>query len=97
MDHAWEGSYTSQNRLSRFVAHVQTGLKYTVTHTGIPPKNIKFTLRNDENTVGVTIKLPLPDEGWYDVLIDGNFIDPQSWDSVTKQQVLITPETATCG
>ena len=32
MDHAWDGFYTSQNRLSRFVAQVKTGSQYTVTY-----------------------------------------------------------------
>jgi hypothetical protein len=68
-----------------------------VTYTGTPPKNMRYTLRNDENTDGVTIKVPYPDAGSYDVLVDSNLIDPQPWDTVTKQQGLITPETATCG
>jgi hypothetical protein len=58
---------------------------------------MRYTLRNDELTAGVTIKVPYPDAGWYDVLLDGNFIDPQPWDAVNKQQELINPDSATCG
>jgi hypothetical protein len=45
----------------------------------------------------VIIKVPYPDAGSYDVLVDSNLIDPQPWDAETKQPGLINPETAACG
>jgi hypothetical protein len=68
-----------------------------MNYTGTPPKNMRYTLHSDVNTSGVTIKVPYPDAGSYDVLVDSNLITPQPWDTATKQQAVINPVTAVCG
>jgi hypothetical protein len=46
MDHGWDGFYTSQKRLSRFIAVVdgEPGMVYNITFTGSPAKKFRFRL-----------------------------------------------------
>jgi hypothetical protein len=97
MDHDWDGFYTSMKRLSRFVAQVQTGKTYTVTYTGTPPKNMRYTLRSDSGTKGVVVKVPYPNAGAYSVSINSVIIQPLGWDSATRKPKLIDTATAVCG
>lgn len=97
MDHDWDGFYTSMKRLSRFVSQVQTGQAYTVTYTGTPPKNMRYTLRSDTGTKGITIKVPYPNAGAYSVSVGGTIVEPNGWDSKTMKPKLIDTTTAVCG
>jgi len=97
MDHDWDGFYTSMKRLSRFVAQVQTGKTYTVTYTGTPPKNMRYTLRSDSGTKGVVVKVPYPNAGAYSVSINSVIIQPLGWDSATRKPKIIDTATAVCG
>jgi len=97
MDHDWDGFYTSMKRLSRFVAQVQTGKTYTVTYTGTPPKNMRYTLRSDTGTKGVVVKVPYPNAGAYSVSVDSKIVEPLGWDSATRKPKLIDVNTAVCG
>ena len=97
MDHGWDGFYTSQKRLSRFIAQVLTGQAYTITYTGTPPKSMRYILRSDTGTSGVTIKVPYPNAGSYSVSVSGNIVQPNGWDATTHMPLLIDPKTAVCG
>ena len=58
---------------------------------------MRYTLRSDLGTAGVIVKVPYPEAGSYDVLVNDLLIDPLAWDSTTKQQLQINPATANCG
>lgn len=97
MDHDWDGFYTSMRRLSRFVSQVETNKAYIVTYTGTPPKNMRYTLRSDTGTKGITIKVPYPNAGAYSVSVGSNMVEPLGWDTTTKKPKLIDVTTAVCG
>jgi hypothetical protein len=97
MDHMWDGFYTGQKRLSRFNAQILTNKAYTMTYTGNPPKNMRYHLRSDVATKGITIKVPYPNAGAYSVKVNAKIIDLLPIDSTTKKPQLIDPTTATCG
>lgn len=58
---------------------------------------MRYTLRSDLGTSGVIVKVPYPEAGSYDVLVDGNLIAAQPWDNTIGKQALINPATANCG
>lgn len=97
MDHDWDGFYTSLKRLNRYPAQVQTGKAYTVTFTGTPPSNMRFVLRSDAGTAGVTVKIPYPNAGSYNVAVNGVIIPMNNWDSNAQTPIPIDPATAKCG
>jgi len=97
MDHDWDGFYTSQRRLSRFPAQVKTGKAYTVTYTGTPPQNMRYVLRADSGAPGITVKIPYPNAGSYNVAVNGTIIPMNGWDAVQQIPLLIDPLTAKCG
>lgn len=97
MDHMWDGFYTGQKRLSRFVAQVQTDKAYLMTYTGTPPNNMRYFLVSDAATKGITIKVPYPNAGSYSVKVGSNIVDPLAMDPTTSKPFLINTATATCG
>lgn len=97
MDHMWDGFYTGQKRLSRFNAQILTNKAYTMTYTGTPPKNMRYQLRSDAGTKGITIKVPYPNAGAYSVKVNNAIIELNQIESATKKPKLIDPLTATCG
>lgn len=97
MDHTWDGFYTGQLRLSRFPAQILTDKAYTMTYTGTPFQNGRYTLRSDAATKGILIKIPYPNAGCYSVKVDGNIIPHQLMDPVTQLPIPIDTTTATCG
>jgi len=64
MDHFWDGFYTSELRLSRWPALVQTGTNnnayYEILYTGTPPNNQRFRLNADAGAVTVKIQYTNP-------------------------------------
>ena len=68
-----------------------------MTYTGTPPKNMRYHLRSDVATKGITIKVPYPNAGAYSVKVNAKIIDLLPIDSATKKPQLIDPTTATCG
>lgn len=102
MDHMWDGFYTGQMRLSRFNAQILTNKAYTMTYTGTPPKNMRYHLRSDVGTKGITIRVPYPNAGAYSVKTKDaagvmKIIDLLPIDDATKKPRLINSATATCG
>ena len=97
MDHTWDGFYTGQKRLSRFPSQILTGKSYTVTYTGTPFKNGRYTLQADPAAKGILIKVPYPNAGAYSVKVNDVIVQPQSWDSVTQKPAAINVATAKCG
>jgi hypothetical protein len=76
MDHGWDGFYTSQKRLARFPAMLETGIDYTVRFEGTPPKEMRFGLRADDNQPGVKVKIPYPNTGVFEIKANGEKIPP---------------------
>lgn len=97
MDHTWDGFYTGQKRLSRFPAQILTGKAYTLTYTGTPFKNGRYTLKADAGTNGILVKIPYPNAGAYSVKVNGVIIPYQSIDPATSQPAEINVNTASCG
>jgi hypothetical protein len=97
MDHSWDGFYTSQLRLSRFVASVETGQTYTVTYTGTPPNNMRYYLRAESGNPGIIVRVPYPNAASYGVTVNGNYVTPLGWNPVTQERLTINPATAVCG
>jgi len=97
MDHTWDGFYTGQLRLSRFPAQILTDRSYTMTYTGTPFKNGRYTLRADANTKGILIKIPYPNAGCYSVKVNGAIVPSQLMDPATMQPTPIDVTTAKCG
>jgi len=63
MDHCWDGFYTCQKRLQRFVGIMETGAGTVTTleYTGTPPKSQKFTLeKKGELVLGSTVRIHFP-------------------------------------
>lgn len=46
---------------------------------------MRYTLRSDLGTAGVIVKVPYPEAGSYDVLVNDLLIDPLAWDKTTNQ------------
>ena len=97
MDHGWDGFYTSQLRLSRFPAQIQTGKSYTIQYTGTPFNNARYVLNADANAKGVLLKIPYPNAVSFSVKVNGNIVPPQPWDTATTAPKEIDVNTATCG
>jgi len=62
MDHVWDGFYTGQTRLSRFpiLVYAPTGAVYDIVYTGSPAKKMKYTLRSQDSTLGLTVRIAYP-------------------------------------
>jgi hypothetical protein len=58
---------------------------------------MRYHLRSDVATKGITIKVPYPNAGAYSVKVNAKIIDLLPIDSTTKKPQLIDPTTATCG
>jgi hypothetical protein len=74
MDHGWDGFYTSQKRLQRFISSVETGQTYTVTYTGTPPNNMRYVLRADAGNPGIIVRVPYPNAGSFGITVNGNLV-----------------------
>jgi len=74
-----------------------TGRSHTITYTGTPAGNMRYILRSDVGTKGITIKVPYPNAGSYSVSVNGVIVDPNGWDTTTKKPKLIDPTIAVCG
>lgn len=62
MDHCWDGFYTCQKRLQRFVSVVdgEPGMVYNITFTGSPAKTMRFRLGSENPATGMTIRIAYP-------------------------------------
>lgn len=62
MDHVWDGFYTGQTRLSRFpiLVYAPKGAVYDIVYTGTPAKKMKYTLRSQDKTLGLTVRIAYP-------------------------------------
>jgi hypothetical protein len=62
MDHVWDGFYTGQLRLSRFLVIIDAtrGKVYDVTFTGTPAANMTWKLVSEEATAGAMIRIAYP-------------------------------------
>lgn len=69
MDHAWDGFYTSQLRLSRFPMQVETNHECVLYMSGTPPNKMRYTLKADDGWI--QIRLYYPNAGAYQVYADG--------------------------
>jgi hypothetical protein len=49
MDHVWDGFYTGQLRLSRFMSLVQFGREFNVTYTSTLPTNMRYQLGGEDS------------------------------------------------
>jgi hypothetical protein len=94
MDHKWDSFYEGQIRLSRFPAQILTGKSYTLTFTGTPFKNGRYTLKADPLAKGILIKIPYPDAGSYSVKVNGQIVEPQKFDPTTQKPKEIDVTTA---
>jgi len=67
MDHGWDGFYTSQKRLPRFAAIVETfqGADYNITYTGTPPNKQTFLLKGGKPDDGMNVRISYPAAGSY--------------------------------
>ena len=97
MDHSDNTVDFSQMRLSRFPAQILTGKSYTLTYTGTPFKNARYTLKADPQAKGILVKIPYPNAGAYSVKVNGNIVPPQKYDPATQKPQEIDPATAVCG
>jgi hypothetical protein len=79
-DHSENTLNFSQKRLSRFPAQILTGKSYTLTYTGTPFKNARYTLKADSLAKGILVKIPYPNAGSYSVKVNGKIIEPQKFD-----------------
>lgn len=96
-DHSENTTNFSQKRLSRFTSQILTGKSYTLTYTGTPFKNARYTLKADPLASGVLVTIPYPNSGSYSVKVDGKIVDAQQFDSTTQKPKEIDPASAKCG
>jgi hypothetical protein len=63
MDHVWDGFYTGQIRMSRFVSLVQLERDYNVTYTSTLPTKMRYSLLgtiSDTDSISVTVPYVRP-------------------------------------
>ena len=58
---------------------------------------MRYILRSDIGTAGITIKVPYPNAGSYSVTVNGRIIPSNDWNTSTKKPYEIDPSTAVCG
>lgn len=83
MDHLWDGVYTSQKRKSTFPFMFNAGLEYTVSFDGSPPKNQRWFFLEDTGQPEdswTKIRIRYPEQGAFEVLIDGTKVESNEWD-----------------
>jgi hypothetical protein len=92
MDHCWDGFYTCQKRLSRFISiiHGPPGAVYGITYTGSPAKNQRFTIHSDDPTMGITIRIAYPSAESRNIVKGGTIIPFNAWDEAAKYYGPIT-------
>ena len=95
MDHGEDGLYTSQKRLSRFVAQIATdNQEYTVRTQGTTPLKTRWTLRAESG--GVQIKIPYNDALSVQVKVNNAIVEMTDWDQILGAPSPLT-KTAGCG
>ena len=58
---------------------------------------MRYILRSDTGTSGITVKVFYPNAGAYSVSVAGSIIPPNSWDAKSHAPATIDPATAICG
>jgi hypothetical protein len=86
MDHCWDGFYTCQKRLQRFVSIVESspGSVLNLVYTGTPAKSQRFTLENKDTKLGSTIRIAFPDAMARQMLKDNKVINYNPWNDILK-------------
>lgn len=82
MDKNCDSFYTSQKRLSRFPGLIYAGEKdlvYNVVMTGTPPKKMKWVLRTEDPTHGVTVRIDYPSAISRSIVKDGSEVPYTDW------------------
>lgn len=87
MDHVWDGFYTGQTRLSRFpiIVYAPTGAVYDIIYTGTPAKKMKYTLRSQDRSLGLTVRIAYPSAESRQIIQNGKRVDMNQWDEREKQ------------
>ena len=82
MDHVWDGFYTGQTRLSRFpiLVYLPQNAVYDIVYTGTPPKKQKYTLRSQDNTTEMIVRIAYPGAESRQILKDGKRVEMNEWD-----------------
>ena len=77
MDHGWDGFYTSQKRLPRFAALLESfpGADYNITYTGTPPQKQTFMLKGGNPNHGISVRISYPASGSYQLLKNGKYVE----------------------
>ena len=58
---------------------------------------MRYILRSDTGTSGITVKVFYPNAGAYSESVAGSIIPPNSWDAKSHAPATIDPATAICG
>jgi len=96
MDHVWDGFYTGQKRLSRFITLVEAGEEYEILYTGTAPGLQQFYTSDIEG--GITLKIKYDKPGSYKVKENnGQVHEGNGFDDATGQVKAIPKGSATCG
>jgi len=71
MDHVWDGFYTGQLRMQKFVSIVDLSYDYNLYYSGTPPNKQYFVLDGAETGEGSVFKILYPNAGTF-VVLDQN-------------------------
>lgn len=87
MDHCWDGFYTCQKRLQRFVGLMEAskGTVTTLEYTGTPPKSQRFTLeKRGEEVLGSTIRIHFPAAMARSLVKGGKIVNYNPWNDILR-------------
>jgi len=85
-DNVWDGFYTGQKRASRFpsIVYAPQGSVYNITFTGSPAKKMRFELRTDDSTAGMTVRIAYPSAMSRKVTKNGVLVDMNPWSEAER-------------
>lgn len=63
---------------------------YNITFTGSPAKKMKFELKVDDQTAGVTIRIAYPDATSKNIVKKGQIVNYNPWIEIDKQYGPVT-------
>jgi len=95
MDHVWDGFYTGQTRLSRFVSQIENDKDFNVLFTGTPPGKMRFLLKDGLDGKGVFIRIRYAEAGAYQLKVNDEVVPFNDWNSDIGQYAPI--RKTTCG